>query len=84
MTVYRNATAARAMLRMPGTTAHGTWTFLTISANGPWPVLMPTCTNAGENFFLNPVLCARTPLHRSTMTTTASRSRSPGFAGNVI
>jgi len=83
MTVYRNAIAARAMLRTPGTIAHGTWTFLTISASGPWPVLMPTCTNAGENFFLNPVPCAKTLLSRNITTTTASRYRSPGFAENV-
>jgi hypothetical protein len=73
MTGCPNATAARAMLRTPGTTAQGTWTFLTISVSGPWPVLMPTCTNAGENFFLNRVPCATILLPRSTMTTTAGR-----------
>ena len=84
MTDCPNATAARAMLRTPGTTAHGTWTFLTISVKGPMPVLMPTCTSAGENFFLSPVPCAKTLPPRSTMTTTANRSKSRGFAENVI
>ncbi len=79
-----NATAARAMLHTPRTIVHGTRTFLPISASGPWPVLMPTCTSAGENFFLNPVPCAMTLLLRSIMTTTANRFRSPGFVGNVI
>ncbi len=84
MTGYPNATAARAMLRTPGTTDHGTRTFPTISDSDPMPALMPTCTSAGENFFLNPVPCARTLLPKSIMTTTANRSKSHGFAENVI
>ncbi len=84
MTGCPNATAARAMLHTPGTIVHDTWTFLTISASGPWPVLMPTCINAGENFFLNPVPCAMILLPKSIMTTTANRSKSHGFAENVI
>ena len=72
------------MLRMPGKIDHGTWTFLTISASEPWPVLMQTCTNAGENFFLNPVPRAAILLPKSITTTTANRCKSYGFAGNVI
>lgn len=72
------------MLRTPGTAVHGTWTFLRISEPGPMPVLMPTCTNAGENFFPNPAPCAAIQWPRSITTTTASRCRSRGFAVNVI
>ena len=84
MTVYRSVTAARAMLRMPRNIVHGTWTFLAISASGPWPVLMPTCTSAEENFFPNPVPCVAILLPESITTTTASLSKLPGFAESVI
>jgi len=72
------------MLLTPGNIAHGTWTSLTSSVSGPWPVLMPTCTSAEENYFLNPVPGARTRQPKSITTTTASRCKSLGFAGNVI
>ena len=75
MTGCRNATVARAMLHMPETIDHVTWTCLTTSANGPWPVLMPTCTNAGENFFLNPVPCAKTLPHKNIIRTTTNRCK---------
>jgi len=84
MTVCRSAIAARAMLRTPGTIAHGTWSFPKISGCGLMRVRMRTCISVGVSSCPRPVPYAMIQRLKSITMTTASPCRYDGCVESAI